>query len=956
MLRILALLFAFLALIGASSTVLAQSAAARLFVAESAGPERGACPNQGGILDSVSVPVNESIELSIVTPVPAGPGGASFQLSASSPSVVAVGDRNQSFLPVVTVPEGQTQSNPFTVFGRTVGATNISAVSLSPDFTGFTVPAGAWDVGPDGNRRFLDPNRFADAANCREGINSPNLSNDETVLANCGELARGVVADGASHLLMRTRSGLQGVACFEIIDAGGGDPGQITVPVKAAASVQGLFQASSYYRAPEAFEAETLRRPVEVEFTYTSTIGNGNTTRFRATLDVVRPPVVLVHGLWSSGGSWSSFWQRNTPDFTTEVGDYEPSNAQVFSNNAFRVQDFAAAAIESSREKGYATTRADLIGHSMGGLLGRLYAQSAANDRPDNLGQGDLRRVMSLATPHYGSSFANLVVALHNSDAPTTVETIDGLLGEDIRQGAICDLAENSPALAGLAGGTSLPAHAVVAVGGEAGTPQAPASYWGGLLGRANFESALTRRRCVQRNGRRCTQREFVFDQAIVDGYRFREANDVIVPASSARGGLAGAQAPEFDVLHFGVWVVVRGPTNSRPVRNHSLPLLDQAVSAAAWRSDWPGALSDSSGAPRSVPGAPGADNPAIYQAECGPQGPLLPAGLQTAPRRAGDAVRADPRIQILSPAPGTVIFWGQTIPVAVSLDENLDALDLGVLVPGIGLFEPEDEDSDEPLDGFEVDVPVGAGIAGPLRLIAFVETTEGERLQGAEVQVIVRPEDDPQALQLLPPALRLDLLDRTVGRVWVLGQYADDIELDISHPLLGTSFESLDPAIAEVDGHGRVTALAAGQAVIRARHGELESFSTVIVTETPGAPLPPEPVSDQLEVRGSGFRLNRNSGFFVQQLTVSNPGEVPVRGPFHLLFSELNPEISLVNRDAVSQHLQPPGEPFISLVTGADGVSLQPGESLTLTLEFLNPLRVPIRYVPVVYRSASGI
>jgi hypothetical protein len=161
----------------AALTDLAAAESAQLFSTEPPSSNRGNCPDQGGILDSVSVPVNESIELTVLTPSPAGDGGPSFQLSASDPAVVAVGDRTQSFLPIVTVPEGATQSNPFTVFGRTVGATQISATSLSPEFTGFTVPAGAWDVGPDGSRRFLDPNRFVDAANCRVDIDSPDHRN-----------------------------------------------------------------------------------------------------------------------------------------------------------------------------------------------------------------------------------------------------------------------------------------------------------------------------------------------------------------------------------------------------------------------------------------------------------------------------------------------------------------------------------------------------------------------------------------------------------------------------------------------------------------------------------------------------------------------------------------------------------------------------------------------------------
>jgi hypothetical protein len=85
-------------------------------------PSATACPNQSGILDSISVPVGKPITLALVIPVPAPPGGAKFQLASEDPSIAAAGDPRQSFLPIVTVPEGQTVSNSFQVFGIKVGA------------------------------------------------------------------------------------------------------------------------------------------------------------------------------------------------------------------------------------------------------------------------------------------------------------------------------------------------------------------------------------------------------------------------------------------------------------------------------------------------------------------------------------------------------------------------------------------------------------------------------------------------------------------------------------------------------------------------------------------------------------------------------------------------------------------------------------------------------------------
>lgn len=67
------------------------------------------CPNQGGLLDSVSVQVGEPLELFVVTDQPAPEGGVVLELSSGDPSVVAAGDPLQGFLPRVFVPEGDTK-------------------------------------------------------------------------------------------------------------------------------------------------------------------------------------------------------------------------------------------------------------------------------------------------------------------------------------------------------------------------------------------------------------------------------------------------------------------------------------------------------------------------------------------------------------------------------------------------------------------------------------------------------------------------------------------------------------------------------------------------------------------------------------------------------------------------------------------------------------------------------
>ena len=253
------------------------------------------CPDRGGILDSISVPVGEPLSLVVIIFSPAPPGGATFQLSSDDPLVVAAGDRRQGFLPRVFIPEGQTVSNPFTIFGTNVGATRLRLIPLTAGFLPSSFPLGAWDVNRKGTEKFVDANPRTN--HCRVDESSSDLSTDPTVLSQCGSSIRhGVAADGVTRLLMRTISGLPGTVCYEITSASALDQGTLEAQVLSTQTVGNLEYGFTFYKAPDFFGETSPFRTLEVEFTFTPSIGNGNTSRFRAQTKIVRPPVVLLHG------------------------------------------------------------------------------------------------------------------------------------------------------------------------------------------------------------------------------------------------------------------------------------------------------------------------------------------------------------------------------------------------------------------------------------------------------------------------------------------------------------------------------------------------------------------------------------------------------------------------------------------------------------------------------------
>jgi len=203
---------------------------------------------------------------------------------------------------------------------------------------------------------------------------------------------------------------------------------------------------------------------------------DGSTQTQRLFLTLARPPVVLLHGIWSSAATWD--WPiQHDQRFQVYAQDYFDTRADYFVNNLDKPAAGIAHALQALRAKGVAATQADLVGHSMGGLLARLYAGGYSPTgiplvpyrRNDDLGAGDIHKLITLDSPHRGSELASLLV--DDQDNPTGVGSdLQGALnvGEErcITCGAVFDLRPGSPPLLNMPAIT-VPSHAVVGVGGN---------------------------------------------------------------------------------------------------------------------------------------------------------------------------------------------------------------------------------------------------------------------------------------------------------------------------------------------------------------------------------------------------------------------------------------------------------------------------------------------------------
>ncbi len=175
---------------------------------------------------------------------------------------------------------------------------------------------------------------------------------------------------------------------------------------------------------------------------------------------LVRPPVVLIHGIWSEGSTWT-FPLVTDNRFSVTIADYKKTHASRFSTNIKVPYDFITEAINKSRRNMIAATQVDLVGHSMGGILSRNHVSSIYYKSKANFLLGNVHKLITIDTPHTGSPWGNLLVPIKDTIIANLLNTVE----IDIIGGAIDDLAKGSDAI-GKIQQTLIPSHALVGIGG----------------------------------------------------------------------------------------------------------------------------------------------------------------------------------------------------------------------------------------------------------------------------------------------------------------------------------------------------------------------------------------------------------------------------------------------------------------------------------------------------------
>lgn len=346
-------------------------------------------------------------------------------------------------------------------------------------------------------------------------------------LENVGEMCRGAAADGETWLLVRAETSATAQITFAFVGSNtdfrsgtlfvvGSETPMTSLTVATTSLRPDRHVAYALYEVPKVFPAAsgsdwTAALRVRASM-------SGGVIEETATVTLIRPPLILVHGLWSSGATWDASPFRSRYRVWRMVGGYRenifrPSydGTQTFAYNSRVVPNQIADALDAVRDAGYAVRRADVVGHSMGGLLARTLAGS-----PWYL--GNIYRLITLDSPHRGSPLAT---------ALSTVTALSGFLEDAL---GLVD-ATFSPALRNLAtDGISLPT----------------AHVWTHMIAGIDGQDSVARHACRDREDAFLSfwqwSADLALDPLLLAAFNFEE-HDVVVPRRSQLAGYSGGEA-----------------------------------------------------------------------------------------------------------------------------------------------------------------------------------------------------------------------------------------------------------------------------------------------------------------------------------------------------------------------------------------------------------------------------
>ena len=283
------------------------------------------------------------------------------------------------------------------------------------------------NVGSKPSYSLLDPNPYLIDID-------GNLINNINLAANLTTYRNGTIADGISKLILivESKSSLQ----FSINDTKHDDITNGTLSFLERASnannlssmakdnphniSNGKSVVAAVYTPPDSFNQDIgSYRTINVNV---SDPNNSAGTLLEIPIQLYRPPVVLIHGLWmNSDNTWVTTNFANSLacyGFHYAFADYEQHNSETFDpcdNKVFgnyginSIRNTVHKILEEYHYFSIAASQVDIIAHSMGGLMARGFVQQPDYKGKENYMKGSIHRLITIGTPHFGGPLSKFL-------------------------------------------------------------------------------------------------------------------------------------------------------------------------------------------------------------------------------------------------------------------------------------------------------------------------------------------------------------------------------------------------------------------------------------------------------------------------------------------------------------------------------------------------------------------